>query len=140
MDVLSADVLTPTNLRRLAHDIRERAAGWHADRAQRRRSVDAQIQTIARRNGKLYEVLEEYGRGAPNLGDLSQRLQENNRQLKKLQEEARDIDAEQPPRVTIHDHDLVDTHNLLVEIMKEGYNPARTRDFFFQLHTGNPSA
>ena len=130
VDVLSADVLTPTNLRRLAHDIRERAAGWHADRAQRRRSVDAQIQTIARRNGKLYEVLEEYGRGAPNLGDLSQRLQENNRQLKKSQEEARAIDAEQPPRVTIYDHELVDLHNLLVEIMKEGYNPARTRDFF----------
>lgn len=130
VSVLSADVLTPGNLRALANDIRERSGRWHDERAQRRRTVDTQIQAIARRNSKLYEVLEEYGRDAPNLGDLTQRLQQNNRQLKTLQEEARVIDAEQPPRVTIQDGDLVDLHKLLVEIMKEGYNPARTRDFF----------
>lgn len=50
---------------------------------------------IARRNSKLYEVLEEFGRNAPNLGDLSQRLQENNRQIKKLQEEVRRVNDNQ---------------------------------------------
>lgn len=130
VDVLDSDVLHPDNLRMVAHDLRERAGRWHEDRAQRRRTVEMQIQTIARRNGKLYEVLEEYGRDAPNLGDLAGRLRDNNQQIKKLQAEAQTIDAEIPPRVRIVDDDLVDLHNLLVEIMKDEYNPARARDFF----------
>ena len=47
--------------------------------------VEAKLQDMKRRNSKLYEVLEDLRRDAPNLGDLEQRLRENYAQIKRLE-------------------------------------------------------
>ncbi|HRY15465.1 MAG: hypothetical protein KDJ31_00250 [Candidatus Competibacteraceae bacterium] len=95
------------------------------------------IQDVKRRNSKLYEVLEEFGRDAPHLGDLAQRLRENHAQIKKLETKLREIDAEEPPTLEVEDDDLLEMAALLVEALKTRYNPAQTRallaDFIQQM-------
>ena len=92
--------------------------------------MGTQIKAVARRNSKLYEVLEELGRNAPNLGDLAARLRENNGQLKKLQGELVRIDAEQPPQVELSDIDAKSLMDALVATIKSDYNPSKARALF----------
>lgn len=129
LDIVCGDVFTRDNLRALAQDLRDVAERWHEDQAARRHAVDGQIRDVTRRNRKLYEVLEEFGRNAPNLGDLALRLRENNDRLKTLQGELARIDAEEPPRVDIADQDVDRLSYFLVEAVKSEYNIAKTRAF-----------
>ncbi|MCP5197336.1 MAG: recombinase family protein [Gammaproteobacteria bacterium] len=127
LNIVCADVFTPHNLRQTVQDLQEITGRWHIERAERRKVVDAKIKDIKRRNGKLYEILEELGRETPNLGDLTRRLRENNAQLKQFEEQRIAIDAEIPPRVTIDDADLEDLAEMLIATIKTGDNPAKTR-------------
>ncbi|HRD65737.1 MAG TPA: recombinase family protein [Candidatus Competibacter sp.] len=129
LDIICGDVLTRENLMTLAQDLRDMAARWHDDRASRRRAVEGQIRDVTRRNRKLYEVLEEFGRNAPNLGDIAFRLRENNDRLKTLQGELSRIDAEEPPHVEIGEQDLDELAALLAETVKSEHNAAKTRAF-----------
>lgn len=130
IDVICGDVFTPDNLREIADDLRELAGRWVDERRARRLAVDEQIRDVTRRNRKLYEILEEFGRAAPNLGDLALRLRENNERLKKLQGDLEKIDAEEPPRLEIPVQDLSGLANFLVGTVKNGYNSAKARMFF----------
>ena len=130
MEGICADVFTPDALRGIAHDVRQLAGKWHDEQQERGLALDAQIKAIARRNAKLYEVLEEFGRDTPNLGDLTSRLRENHAQLRLLQGEQVKLAAELPPRVEIDDSDLERLAGLFVEIVKSAYNPAKARAFF----------
>ena len=137
LEVVCGDLFTPTNLRQAVQDLHEIAGRWHDERIARRQATEKQLQDVKRRNSKLYEVLEEFGRDAPHLGDLAQRLRENHAQIKKLETKLRDIDAEEPPTLQIEDDDLVEMAALLVEALKTRYNPAQTRallaDFIQQI-------
>lgn len=130
VDLLCADLFTPDNLRGLVTDLQQLVGRWHDDRRDRRLAVEAHIKTTARRNSKLYEVLEELGRDAPNLGDLAARLRENNQQLKKLESELVKIDAEQPPQVELSDIDAKLMMDTLIDIIKTDYNPSKARALF----------
>lgn len=129
-DVICADVLTPANLRDVAGELRALAGRWHRDRTERRRSADAQRQELARRNGKLYEVLEEMGRDTPNLGDLTLRLRENNARIRELEAQIERIDAEEPPRCDVRETELSALAECLVGLLRQEYNAAKTRALF----------
>lgn len=130
IDVICENVLSPTNLEEISRDLLELAGRWHDERAARRLAVEEQIRDVNRRNRKLYEVLEELGRAAPNLGDLAMRLRENNDRLKALQGELGKIDAEEPQRLELPVQDLNELANFLVGTIKTGYNSAKVRAFF----------
>jgi site-specific DNA recombinase len=130
IDVICECVLSTDNLRAVAADLRELAGRWQDDRSSRRLAVEEQIRDVNRRNRKLYEVLEELGREAPNLGDLALRLRGNNDRLKKLQGDLEKIDAEQPPRLELPIQDLRELANFLVGTIRSEYNPAKARAFF----------
>lgn len=130
MGKICEDVFTPRNLATVLQNLREVAGRWHDHHAARKTGVEAQIVDVTRRNRKLYEVLEEFGRNAPNLGDLTLRLRENNDRLRKLQDELGKIEAEQPPRVDLRDADLQGMADFLVSTLRNSYNPAKTRAFF----------
>jgi DNA invertase Pin-like site-specific DNA recombinase len=130
VDLLCEDLFTPQNLRGLVSDLQELAGRWHEERQARRLAVEAQRQAVARRNAKLYEVLEELGREAPHLGDLAARLRENNGQLKKFESELVRIDAEQPPQVELFDIDAKSLMDALVTTIKSDYNPSKARALF----------
>lgn len=130
VDLLCADLFTPEHLREVVNDLQALVGRWHTDRQARRLAVEGQIKAVARRNSKLYEVLEELGRDAPNLGDLAGRLRENNRKLKKLESELVRIDAEQPPDVELSDIDAQSLMEALVDTIKSDYNPAKARALF----------
>lgn len=129
-DVICADVLTPGNLRGVAAELGTATGRWRQDRADRRRAAEEQRQAIARRNDKLYEVLEELGRDAPNLGDLAQRLRENTAQLHAIDAQLARIDAEEPPRFEVMEPDLSALAECLVGILRQEYNAAKTRALF----------
>lgn len=129
-EVICADVLTPNTLRAVVAELRTLTGRWHHDRAERRRALDAQRQTIARRNGNLYEVLEEMGRDTPNLSDLTQRLRENNARLRDLEAQIERLDAEEPPRCEMAENDLADLAGYLVALLRQEYNSRKTRALF----------
>jgi site-specific DNA recombinase len=130
INLLCADLFTPENLNGLVIDMQELVGRWHDDHQMRRLAVAAQIKAVARKNSKLYEILEELGRNAPNLGDLAARLRENNEQLKKMQGELVRIDAEQPPQVELSDIDAKSLMDALVATIKSDYNPSKARALF----------
>ena len=130
INIICGEVFTPDNLRTVAHDLREMASRWRDEQAARRRAVEHQIKEVGRRNSKLYEIMEEFGRDTPNLGDLTHRLRENNARLRQLQDDLQKIDAEEPPRIEITDNDLEMLSKLLVGLIKSEYNAAKARAFF----------
>lgn len=129
-DSISDEILNPASLREVAKNLRNVAGQWQEEQKERRSGIENQIKIIARRNTKLYEVLEELGRDAPNLGDLAQRLRANNNQIKQLQEEMEKINAEEPPRCEISDDQLEDLANWLTKSMRQEYNIRQTRALF----------
>lgn len=129
-EVICAEVLTPANLRGVASDLQAMAGRWHQDRADRRRALETQRQDIVRRNGNLYEVLEEMGRDTPNLSDLSQRLRQNNERLRDLDAQIERIDAEEPPRCDPDEPDLESMAECMVRLLRQEYNIVRTRTLF----------
>lgn len=129
-EAICADVLTPANLRGVAVELRALAGRWQQDRDDRRRALEQQRAAIARRNGRLYEVLEELGRDTPNLADLTARLRENNAAMKALDSQIERLDAEEPPRCDPDEPDLESMAECMVRLLRQEYNIVRTRTLF----------
>ncbi|MER2583818.1 MAG: recombinase family protein, partial [Candidatus Competibacter sp.] len=130
LDTISGEILTLTSLREVTKNLRDIAGNWRIERSERRSGIESQIGIIFRRNAKLYEVLEDLGRDAPNLGDIAQRLRQNNHQIKQLREEITRIDSEVPPRCEVKDEQLADLSSWLTTFMRQEYNVRQTRALF----------
>ena len=124
------EVLTPTNLRGVAAELDLVADRWHQDRAERRRQAEIQQRELLRRNRKLYEVLEEMGRDAPNLADIAARLRENNERIRLLKAQMEQIDMEEPPDCAVNETDLRELANCLGDVLMQGYNVHKVRALF----------
>lgn len=92
-EVLLSRVLTPDNLREITDAIAEESGRWGEERRQRASSTASKITDLRARNARLYELLELHGRDAPNLGDLTTRLRENNDQIRALEAEAAALES-----------------------------------------------
>lgn len=129
VDLISDRIFTRDNLRQVCEDLQHAVDTWAHDRDQRRRSVASQIADIQKRTERLYELFEEHGRNAPNLGDLSRRLRQHNAKLRTLEDELQRIDAERPPRA-VSDEEIDLVAEALKEVLKEAKNPKKVRSFF----------
>lgn len=100
LGVVLDEVFTFENLEAVIQDLNNSAGKVAMEIRRRRRELTARIAKVEERNRKLYEILELHGVGAPNLGDLSERLRANNAELKGLQAQLVDLDRapiDQPP-------------------------------------------
>ncbi|MBA1147389.1 hypothetical protein H0Z60_10005 [Ectothiorhodospiraceae bacterium WFHF3C12] len=130
VDQICQVVLSPDALREVYQELQEAVAGWQVEHSQRRQRALDQLQQVERRNSNLYEILELYGKDAPNLGDLTRRMRANNEEVKRLEQELARIEAEERPELKISDADLVEFSETLVDVVKTSTSPKKLRTFF----------
>ena len=70
------------------------------------------------RRARIFDLLELYGRDAPNLGDLTVRLRALNTEIRGLESQIAAIDAAAPPQADPQPAELTD----LVEVSPERVN------------------
>ena len=111
-------------------ELQQAAGDWATDRRERRRSIVARLTAAESKQSKLYEVLELYGKDAPNLADLTHRLRQHNEDRKTLEQQLAQLDAEQPPEVNVTPESVRELAIALTDIIKTTENPGKTRAFF----------
>lgn len=130
VDKISSEVLTAENLASVVEELNEACGTWATEHRKRRAAVLGRIQEVEGRNKKLYEVLELMGKDAPNLGDLTKRLRDNNAEIRSLEEQLSAIESEKPPEPLVTETDVAELAEMLVDIIKTTKNPKKVRHFF----------
>ncbi len=128
MGVLLERVLAKPRLEEVAQQIEELSGRFAKEREKRRELLVAQLRDAERRRGNLISVLEEHGRNAPNLGDLSARLRELNAQTKALEAGLTELEDAKPPRAE-HTARTLETIGAFVEQMMVNGEPRKVREF-----------
>lgn len=123
-------ILTPENLREVAHDLRQATSTWERDRLTRLQQVQAAISKWQQRNSNIYELFELHGKHAPNLGDLTDRLRQNKRKIGDLERQLVEINAEQRPQIDVSDQDVTELSASLRYIIRTSEDPKKVRAFF----------
>lgn len=129
IDLICSEVFTYENLEGTIRELRSAIHNWEQEQSERRRQRVAALREIERKLGNLYDLLEEHGRGAPNLGDLTRRLREHQARRQELEREIAAIDAEDPPQVTVTDEEVGVLAETLRQTIREA-SPERARNFF----------
>ena len=123
-------ILTEKFLTDTIKEINDICGDWAKEHRRRRRAAEAALETATRKNGKIYELFEEYGRDTPNLRDLTKRLRANNAEIEKKEAELRAIDAEQQPEFVISQSDIADLAETLRYIIQTTTDRKKLRHFF----------
>lgn len=129
-------VLSDQNLREVGELLEREASTWSDSAKQRRKALALELQDLQRRTRNLYDVLELQGRDAPNLGDLSTRLRENNARERAIQNELEQLQRERAPMLEVDEDFLRDVGNFLREALQKADNAARARAFYNEFVRG----
>lgn len=130
VSVILDRILTTEFLQSIYVDLQDACGSWVQDHKRRRQSVVSSLSAIERKNSKIYELFEEYGKETPNLSDITRRLRANNDEIKRLEMQLMSIDAEQPPEISISDHNIDELAQTLRYIIETTENPKKLRHFF----------
>lgn len=130
IEVICTKIFNTRSMTETVQEMHAAAASWSREREERRRGLVAGLRSIEGKLAKLYEVLELYGKDAPNLGDLTHRLRQHNEERKRLEAEIDALDKETPPVVAIDRTQLRQLAEVLLELVKTTENPAKLRAFF----------
>jgi len=107
------------------------SSSWAKDRNDRRKSVIRGIQNIQAKQTRLFEVMEEFGKDTPNLGDLTSRLRQHNADIRKLEDDLQSIDQETPPAdIGVSAENVGELRQILISVIKTSNNNKKVRDFF----------
>ncbi|MFZ5621133.1 MAG: recombinase family protein [Pseudomonadota bacterium] len=136
IDVLLDNILTRENLTGVMTELYEAYGSWAVDHRRRRRAVAEKLGAVERKNEKLYEIFELYGKNAPNLGDLTARLRANNAEIKRLEAQLLAIDAERAPDISITESDIIELADALRDIIRTTTNEKKLRSFFSSFING----
>jgi len=123
-------LFTREHLREIAQALRDRQGAWTEDQARRRRALSDQLRDVERRQAKLFDVLELYGRDAPDLGDLTRRLRENKEAMATLARDIAQIDATPPPSVGTIDDWAAEIGAGMRDILSQPENALQARTFY----------
>lgn len=126
-DVILGRVLSPENLQDILNEISAAADAWGKEKNDRNRQLKREITDLRTRNSRLYDLLELQGRDAPNLGDLTARLRENNNRVKVLEAELEALTLPGPTAPSLTVQDLSD---FLRQLLKDPGNAVRARTFY----------
>ncbi len=128
--VVFTRILDKQSLAEVATDMVGMFGEWEREQRARRKGLVAQVTGVKARNSKLFEVLEAMGRDAPNLGDLTQRLRDNNTEIRAIEQQIAELDATEPPRAAMELPDLDELAADIRSIFTESTSAARVRAFY----------
>lgn len=97
IETVAERVIDEATVAELIDELKEQAAGWSKDHAQRKKTVQSKIVATEGKLHRLYELLEE-GDGVLELKDLAPRIRRHKADLERLERRYSDIEAEQPPQ------------------------------------------
>ena len=130
LGIITRRVFSRANLLEVYRELQQAASDWANDRRARIQKAQRRLATVESRQSKLFDVLELYGRNAPDMGDLTQRLRANKHEMERLEQEIGAIDAEQPPELLISEEELDDMREFLTDRLRDPSDIKRTRAFF----------
>ncbi|MFZ5514679.1 MAG: recombinase family protein [Pseudomonadota bacterium] len=141
LDEILGKILNEANLRQTVEEIKAECGQWATDQRRRRQAVARELEDTTKKVRKLYEIMEEFGKDTPNLGDLTARLREHNASIKRLEGKLVAIDAEQAPQIEVDQADIRELAEAVATIIKTTENPKKLRQFFSSfiegIHIGN---
>jgi len=129
-EVIFSRILDKTSLSEVAADMVGMFGEWEREQRAKRKGLVSQVGSVKARNSKLFEVLEAMGKDAPNLGDLTQRLRDNNAEIRALEQEIVQLDAAEPPSGMTEIPDLEELAADIRSIFTETSSAARLRSFY----------
>jgi site-specific DNA recombinase len=129
LDIVLDNIWTPENVLAVAKSLEAAAGRWATETRRRRTALAQQLGDIQGRNHNLYEILELHGKDAPNLGDLTRRLQANNARIKEIERELAAIENSKPPEVSITPEQLDDVREFLADTVRSTQNNKKLRRF-----------
>lgn len=128
LDFIMDRVLSRARLEEIAREVHELQGEWVKERAARREVLVAEIRDVEARRANLYDLLELHGRGAPNLGDLTVRLQGLNGRIRTLEASLTTLEAEPAPAAEVDPVELAKLSEVVREILTTA-EPKKVREF-----------
>lgn len=123
-------ILTREFLKGVVEDLNEVCSSWVKDHRRRRQAAAGALTAAERKNSKIYELFETFGKETPNLGDLTKRLRANNKEIERLEKHLAGIDAEQQPEMTVSQQDITELESALRYIIESTSDTKKLRHFF----------
>lgn len=120
-------VLSPQNLAEILSEISAAAEGWKAEKNERAAAIRREMTDLQSRNSRLFDLLELHGQDAPNLGDLTARLRQNNERIKALEAELAALTMPAPVAPSLPVEELAE---FLRGLLTSPGNAARARTFY----------
>lgn len=129
LEKVISEVLTTKNLLSVVAALEEAAGRWAIETRRRRITLSQQLAELKTRNNNLYDLLELHGKDAPNLGDLTRRLQANNTRMKAIDQELDAIENSRPPEVSVSKQQLQEIREFLADTIRTTQNNKKLRHF-----------
>ncbi|MBU1652648.1 recombinase family protein [bacterium] len=128
LDEIIDRIFTVERLTKTIRDLYELKGEWAKNRDERIAFLEAELTTVVRKMGKIFELFELHGKDTPNLGDLTVRLRAHKSNRERLEQEIAEIDAQQAPEINVSEKDVVGLLDLVRDTLAEG-NPRKVREF-----------
>lgn len=123
-------VLSRENLLEVARALEEGSRAKVGERDHARQALQNEMRQLRERNSKLYEVLEAHGVNAPNLGDLTERLQANNARIRGIEQQLVELDRQLEQRFVVTEQEIDILGESLREILAQPDSAAKARQFY----------
>lgn len=129
-NIILERVLSRENMIAVARAVEDGARTKVVERDQIVRQLQGEVRGLKERNSKLYELLEMHGREAPNLGDLTERLQGNLARIREAEKEITGLDTKMQQRLAVTEREIGILSDTLRELLAIPDNAAKARAFY----------
>ena len=129
-DVIAGEIFSEENLQEVVTHLNDACASWLSNHEKRRAAELRKLASLQNKNSNLYGVLELHGKEAPNLGDLTRRLRQNNEEIKRLEQRIVELDGEQAPEIVFNKAQANELAEFLAETIKTSRKVEKVRSFF----------
>lgn len=130
LGVILDRILTHEFLEEVIKDLNDACGKWMQSHKRRRQAAASALAAVERKNEKIYEMFETYGKDTPNLGDLTKRLRRNNKKIDLLENNLAEIDAEQQPELSVSQAEVAELADSLRYIIETTEDTKTLRHFF----------
>ena len=128
LQVICETIFSEENLTEIINSLFDIAGTWLYEKNKRLSSAESRLLSLKQKQNNLYDLLELHGLDAPNLGDLSERLKNNNEKAKIIEQEIAIIDAETPPVIEKASKSTIrEVSKFLTELIITMENPKKVR-------------
>ncbi|QZA82795.1 zinc ribbon domain-containing protein [Deefgea piscis] len=126
-------ILTPRRVSEAVKEIHTLTSEWNETISRRRSAQLAEVKKLQGRRTKLFEILELYGKDAPNLGDITVRLRELNDDIKQAELGLTEINDYTSTDFDLKETEILRASALMREIIEKCTDPKKKRTFYSQI-------